>query len=150
LGVRVILGRDFTPEDDVRGAPPVAIISHDVWTRRFGADPGAIGRTIDLNGKRTSVIGVLPTGFAAPRVDGQADILQPERARDTFFTGVILTAFGRLGPGVTAEQAGTAIAPVIEATLKGSGPVRPANLPGDSFQPRVVPLRNYLVGDASR
>jgi hypothetical protein len=38
LGVRVTLGRDFTPEDDVRGAPPVAIISHDVWTRRFGAD----------------------------------------------------------------------------------------------------------------
>src|SRR5262249_47128773 len=66
LDVRVMLGRDFTAEDDVRGAPPVAIISHDVWTRRFGADPGAIGRTIDLNGKRTRVIGVLPAGFASP------------------------------------------------------------------------------------
>ena len=50
----------------MRGAPPVAIISHDIWTRRFGADPAAIGRTIDLNGKRTPVIGVLPAGFAVP------------------------------------------------------------------------------------
>src|SRR6185503_725478 len=74
LGVRVSLGRDFTPENDVRGAPPVAVISHEVWTRRFGSDPGAIGRTIDLNGKRTPVIGVLPAGFALPGEDGQADI----------------------------------------------------------------------------
>ena len=41
LGVRVALGRDFAPEDDVRGAPPVALISHALWVRRFGADPGA-------------------------------------------------------------------------------------------------------------
>jgi len=38
LGVRPSLGRDFTAEDDARGAPPVAIVSHEVWTRRFGAD----------------------------------------------------------------------------------------------------------------
>jgi putative ABC transport system permease protein len=149
LDVRVVLGRDFTAEDDVRGAPPVAIISHDVWTRRFGADEGAIGRTIDLNGKRTRIIGVLPAGFAAP-VDGQADILQPQQLLATF-DGAILQAFGRLKPGVTPEQAETAIAPVIKATLKGSGGNRPApSAPGRDLQPRVVPLRNYLVGDASR
>jgi predicted permease len=148
LDVRVTQGRDFTTEDDVRGAPRVAIISHDVWTRRFSADPGAIGRTIDLNGKRTRVIGVLPAGFAAP-IDGQADILQPQQLLDTF-DGAILTAFGRLKPGVTPEQAETAIAPIIKATLKGSGGNRPASVPGRDFQPRVVPLRNYLVGDASR
>src|SRR5262245_34313860 len=138
LGVRVTLGRDFTPEDDVRGAPPVAIISHDVWRRRFGADPGAIGRTIDLNGKRTRVIGVLPARFTAPGIDGQADILQPQQLLDTF-DGALLTAFGRLKPGVTPEQAETAIAPIIEATAKGSGGVRPASPPGHNFQPRVVP-----------
>src|SRR5512134_2450724 len=77
LGVRPALGRDFAPEDDTRGAPPVAIISHDVWTRRFAADPGAIGRTIDLNGKSIPVIGVLPAGFAMPA--GEADILQPQQ-----------------------------------------------------------------------
>src|SRR5262245_28717942 len=77
LGVRPALGRDFTPEDDVRGALPVAIISHDVWTRRFGSDPGAIGRAIDLNGMPIRVIGVLPVGFAMP--DGEPDILRPQQ-----------------------------------------------------------------------
>jgi predicted permease len=145
LGVRPALGRDFTPEDDTRGAPPVAIISHEVWTRRFGADPGAIRRTIDLNGRRVPVIGVLPAGFAMPA--GEAEILQPQQIypldpKSTMFSN--LTAFGRLKPGVTPEQAEAAIAPLIEAQAKG--------LPGMSrgSKPQVLPLRAYLVGDASR
>jgi hypothetical protein len=113
LGVRPALGRDLTPEDNVRGAPPVAIISHEVWTRRFGADPGAIGRTIALNGSPVPVIGVLPAGFAM--LAGEADILQPYPidplgSRSNSF----LTAFGRLMPGVTPAQAQAAIAPIIE------------------------------------
>ena len=64
LGVRVALGRDFAPEDDVRGAPPVALISHALWVRRFGADPGVVDRTLSLE-RATSllqarIIGVLP------------------------------------------------------------------------------------------
>ena len=138
-------GRDFTPEDDTRGAPPVAIISHDVRTRRFGADPGAIGRTINLNGKSIPVIGVLPPGFAMPT--GQAEILQPQQIYPLDPKAQMmssLTAFGRLKPDVTPEQAQAAIAPIIEAEAK--------ELPGMSrgFKPQVVPLRDYLVGDASR
>jgi putative ABC transport system permease protein len=148
LGVKVALGRDFTPEDDVRGAPPVAIISDDVWRRRFRADPGAIGRTIALNGKRTPIIGVLPAAFAVP--GGQSDILQPQRLYPLgTFDGALLAAFGRLKPGVTAEQAETAIGPIIEAIAKGSGGVRPG-CAATTCRPRVVPLRDYLVGDASR
>ena len=147
LGVPVALGRDFTPEDDVRNAAPVAIISHDVWTRRFGADPGAIGRTIDLDGKRTPVIGVLPAGFAVP--GGQSDILRPQRPLDGF-DGVLLAAFGRLKPGVTPKQAEAAIAPLIETTANRSGGVRPVSPPGREAHARVVPLRDYLVGDTSR
>ena len=149
LGVRVALGRDFTPEDDVRGVPSVAIISHEVWVRRFGADPGAISRTLDLNGKRIPVIGVLPAGFAVP--GGHSDILQPQQPYlFDRFDGALLAAFGRLKPGVTPEQAEAAIAPIIEATAQGSGGVRPASVPGHTSRPRVVPLRDYLVGDASR
>jgi putative ABC transport system permease protein len=146
LGVQPALGRDFTPEDDTRGAPPVAILSHNVWTKRFGADPGAIGRTIDLNGKPIPVVGVLPAGFLMP--SGEADILQPQRIypRDPSNTAIaLLKAFGRLKPGVTPEQAKAAIAPLIEENGKG--------LPRagkDDNQPRVTPLRDYLVGDASR
>jgi predicted permease len=145
LGVRPVMGRDFTPEDDVRGAPPVAIISHDIWNRRLGSDPDAIGGPIGLNGKPVSVIGVLPEGFAMP--SGNADILQPQQLyppdpNSTFSS--VLTAFGRLKTGVTIEQAKSAIAPLIEAEAK--------DLPGmaDGSIPRVLPLRDYLVGDASR
>jgi predicted permease len=147
LGVPVALGRDFTPEDDVRNAAPVVIISHDVWTRRFGAGQGAIGRTIDLDGKRTQVIGVLPAGFAVP--GGKSDVLRPERAMDGF-GGALLAAFGRLKPGVTSRQAEAAIAPMIEAAASRSDVVRPASPTSAKAHARVIPLRNFLVGDASR
>jgi predicted permease len=144
LGVRPALGRDFTAEDDARGAPPVAIISHVVWTRRFGADPGAIGRTIEVNGSPIPVIGVLPAGFAMPA--GEADLLRPQQ----FYPltqqnqGGFLTAFGRLKAGVTPEQAKAAVASIIMDNAKP--------LPGfnNGAQPSVVALRDYLVGDASR
>jgi putative ABC transport system permease protein len=145
LGVRPALGRDFTPEDDTRGAPTVAIISHDVWTRRFGADPGAIGRTIEVNGSPVSVIGVLPAGFDMPA--GEGDILRPQQIypfpQGTSLAGM-LTAFGRLKPGVTPKQANAAVAPIIADNFK--------DLPGFSngAKPMVVALRDYRVGDAAR
>jgi predicted permease len=147
LGVPVALGRDFTREDDVRNAAPVAIISHDVWTRRFGADPDAMSRTIDLDGKRTAVIGVLPAGFVVP--GGQSDILRPEQQIDGF-DGALLAVFARLKPGVTPKQAEAAIAPIIDATANRSGNVRLASPRGGNARARVVPLRDYLVGDTSR
>ena len=155
MGVRPALGRDFTPEDDARGAPPVAIISHDVWKRRFGGDPGAIGRTIELNGKPVPVIGVLPVGFAVPAVE--AEILRPQQiyplppdtvapdGQRSMSIGGFLTAFGRLKPGVTPEQAQAAVGTVIEANAEGLPRLRE-----DQGKARVVPLRDYLVGDAAR
>lgn len=142
LGVRPAVGRDFTPEDDTRGAPPVALISHDVWTRRFGADPGAMGRTIDLDGESITVVGVLPERFAIP--GGAADVLQPQRIypiEPGSNTMSILKGFGRLKPGVTPGQAETAIAPLIQENGR--------DLPGiaDPPEARITALRDYLVGD---
>jgi predicted permease len=145
LGVRPFLGRDFTPEDDTRGTPTVAIISHDVWTRRFGRDPGAIGRTIEVNGSPIPVIGVLPAGFAMPA--GEGDLLRPQQIYpiDPASPGAsMFTVFGRLKPGVTPEQAQAAVGPVIMDNAKG--------WPGfnNGAQPRVVALRDHLVGDSAR
>ena len=76
LGVRVVAGRDLTADDELRGAtpfalrvpwPPVALISHALWTRRFGADPDIVGRTLELDGERVGVAGVLPADFEMPR-----------------------------------------------------------------------------------
>ena len=63
LGVRPMLGRDFVAEDDTPDTYNVVILSHGLWTRRFGADPGIIGRTIDLGGTKPVVLGVLPASF---------------------------------------------------------------------------------------
>jgi predicted permease len=83
LGVRVAQGRDFEPDDDVRGAPQVALISHALWVRRFGADPGVVNRTLSLERAgsllQARVIGVLPAEFEMPLESG--DILLPAQLR---------------------------------------------------------------------
>lgn len=100
LGAGVAVGRDFAPEDDVRGAPPVALISHALWVRRFGADPRVVDRTlsIDWNSSplqgasllQTRIIGVLPPGFEAP-LDA-ADILLPAQMRPVVTTDQLITS----------------------------------------------------------
>ena len=83
LGVRVALGRDFAPEDDVRGAPEVALISHALWVRRFGADRGVVNRTMTSRTRivclQARIIGVLPPEFEMPFET--ADILFPAHLR---------------------------------------------------------------------
>ncbi len=67
LGVRPVFGRTFSTAEDARGARArVAIISHALWTRRFGADPGIVGRDVPLNGEPHTIIGVMPPRFSFP------------------------------------------------------------------------------------
>ena len=67
LGIRIPLGRGFTPDDDRLGAPVrVAVISHALWQRVFNADQSLIGQTIRLNSNAYTLIGVAPPGFAGP------------------------------------------------------------------------------------
>ena len=63
LGAIPALGRTFLPEEEQFGGPTVAVLSRQCWKRRFGEDPGIIGRTINLDGKSYSVIGVLASSF---------------------------------------------------------------------------------------
>ena len=111
LGVKPELGRVFTPEEDKPGAPPVVVISHSLWQRRYGADPNIIGHQIDLGGK-TTVIGVMPAGFEFPISDEMQDFWDPIFAAQ-FMTKELreeranrsLDVIGRLKPGTTVEQA---------------------------------------------
>ena len=84
LGVRIAPGRTFSPDEDRPGSPQrVVIISHDAWTRRFNADPSAVGRSISLNGQSYMIIGVAPEGFTSPLLGRSPEMwvpsaLQPE------------------------------------------------------------------------
>jgi putative ABC transport system permease protein len=84
LGVRIPLGRTFSPDEDRSGSQQrVVVVSHETWTRRFGADPGLVGRTITLNGNPYTVMGIAPRGFTSPVLGRAPEMwapaaLQPE------------------------------------------------------------------------
>jgi putative ABC transport system permease protein len=108
LGVQPALGRDFTADDDKRGANGTVILSWSLWKRRFGADPGLLNRTIYLDAKPYTVIAVMPQWFAFPGTDTQlwAPVYQekPEKIMampDNHMFRVV----GRLRPGVSSAQA---------------------------------------------
>jgi putative ABC transport system permease protein len=63
FGISPALGRLFAPADDVPGAPPVVILSHGLWQQLLGGDPQAIGRTLRINGRDTTVVGIMPAGY---------------------------------------------------------------------------------------
>jgi predicted permease len=155
LGVTLAAGRDFTTEDDVRGAPPVALISHALWRTRFGADPAAVGRTLNLDStsasvQRAQIIGVLPMDFEMPV--GTADILLPMQMRpldmkNPFMSA--LTAFGRLRSDVTAERAEVMLAPHLPEMLQFMPPAGRATWSARATW-RVQSLRDRRIGNAAR
>jgi predicted permease len=148
LGVRVAPGRDFLPEDDLRGAPPVALISHALWVRRFGADPRIVDRTIGLERgslQQVHIIGVLPPDFEMPFE--AADVLLPAQLRPldpkSLFRTSLMT-LARLRPDVTPERA--------TLMLESAWPKLrqlPAT-PAFREEWRVRPVRDRRVGDAAR
>ena len=78
LGVSPLLGREFDEAEDVPDGAAVAILSHGLWSRTFGADPAIVGKTIRLKGEAHTVVGVMPEGFTTPGQD--ADLWTPLRA----------------------------------------------------------------------
>jgi putative ABC transport system permease protein len=76
LGVAPLMGRTYTTDEDVPDAPRVAVISHALWQRRFAGDPGAIGRTLDVDGEPWEIVGIMPRRFDFP---GRVDLWRPLR-----------------------------------------------------------------------
>ena len=111
LGVQPALGRDFTEEDDRGRGQRVAIISYNLWARRFGADRARIGQKILLNGDPYTLIGVMPRSFSPVAVatdlpnSGAADVWTPlALVADTVGSGENIGVLARLKPGVTYTQ----------------------------------------------
>ena len=106
LGTTVLLGRTFSAEEERRGGPPVVMLSHGLWMRRFGGDSAAIGKEIVLNDRPRTVVGVLAPGAEFP--SSEYSIWLPMRLNyDSLWTrnNHYLTVIGRLTPNATATQA---------------------------------------------
>ena len=128
LGVKPIQGRAFSPEEDqTPGTHPVLIASHTLWQQRFGGDPGFMGKTLTLNGRIFTVIGIAPPGFNGAAVGNTNDFYVPMMMQSLIrpprggFSGEQnadllkrrgprwLDMVGRLRPGVSQEQAQAAM-----------------------------------------
>ncbi len=109
LGVQPERGRNFSEEEDRSGGPKVAIISHGLWQKGFGGASDIIGKQIQVNANSTTVVGVMPAGFAfPPGSNEQVEILVPfqfDPANPGNRGGHFLSVIGRLKPGVNVEQA---------------------------------------------
>src|SRR6185437_5140971 len=121
LGVRPLIGRDFTTADGQEGAGNVAILCYALWQSRFGGDPAVVGRTVRLDEQSYTVVGVMPRGvdfpWAGMPLSDHADLWTP-----LVFTRGALAAraesydvrmVARLAPGVTLEQARADVARVV-------------------------------------
>lgn len=105
LNVAPALGRGFTPDDERLSAEPVALLSHEAWTERFGADPGVVGRTVWLDASERVVVGVMPRGLGFPPGAEFWVPLQITPTEQAEHTNTYLEVFGRLRDGATLESA---------------------------------------------
>ena len=133
LGVKPILGRVFTRDEDKLGAPPVILISEGLWRRRFGSDPNIIGHEITI-GSKTTLIGIMPAGFEFPISDENQDCWEPMFSADPLPKSMLeeranrfLEVFGRLKPGATVEQAQAEL-DLISRQIEQRSPVTNTNV----------------------
>src|SRR5436190_11158661 len=144
LGVRPILGRNFVPDEDKPGTK-VAVLSERLWRRRFGSDPGVIGRALALNGESYTVVGVLPNSVRLPSFGNWRDQIWVPlafSAEDAASRGNhYLEVIGRMKPGVTLEQTRAEMATIMARLAQ--------QYPEDNTRIGTVvnPLHEEIVGD---
>jgi putative ABC transport system permease protein len=148
LGVKMLLGRSFLPDEDQPETRYEAVLSHGLWLRRFGGDPAIVGRTLRLSDRTYKVVGVLPENFhPLLRTDRSVlpeiymplgyDLKQPMACRGCQHLQLI----GRLKPGVSDEQARAELNTILRDVMREH--------PKDYDQRSVItlmPLRDYVVG----
>ena len=146
LGVELLRGRSFTPEEDRPGGPRVAILSYGIWHSHYAGDPRILGRTIKLNGKDYAVVGVLPACFKFPTSGSPPKVFVPLAAPTAARRAIwFLDVIARLKPGVTLAQAQGDLSLINSRTL----PQLPIFLGryAQEVHLRVVSLHDHLTDD---
>ncbi len=146
LGVNPVLGRTFAPGEDQVGAGPVALISAGFWQRKFSSAPDVLGKSLTLNGKDYTIVGVIPANFhlVAPSFrDSELYIPIGQWNNNLLLNrgaGLGIHGFGRLKPEVTIEQARADMDRVTRNLA--------AAYPGDDsgIGANLVPLKQRMVG----
>lgn len=156
LGVQPALGRAFFAGEDQEGRERVALLSNSLWRRRFNADPAILGRTIKLDSRPFSVVGVLPSWFQFPNMSamvlgkverGTADIFVP-LAFTKEELAVLMGRFNynvvaRLKPGIAAERCAAELNVIAQQLVKASGEKV-------ELRAQVTPLLDSIVGGSRR
>ncbi len=147
LGVRPVVGRTFIAADEVHDAPAVLVLSNKYWMTHQGGDPQIIGKVLQMNGKPHTIVGVLPP---IPQYPQESDVYVttaqcPTRSSAAFIAnrrGRMMTAFARLKPGVTVEQAQADLS-VVAARIEKANPAM--YLKEDGYGLTVSALRDDLT-----
>jgi len=147
LDVKPLQGRVFFPEDGKRGAPPVVIVSENLWRGTLGADPKILGSSIILDKRPFTVVGIMPASFRSPFINSKPEVWIP-LVQDPLFGswmarrgGHWLAVFARLKPGVSIAQA-QAEMDAISARLASEYPAE-----NKGWTVRLVPMQKEIVGD---
>ncbi len=140
LGAKPMLGRNFLPQEDRSGSNDVVILSHHLWTERFGSNPDVLGKTVTLSGRSYTIVGVMPADFGFPSSATQLWLpfagIYEDGGRGNFFVQVI----GRLKKTVTINQAQTEMA-AIAAALERQYPESNTDL-----GTKIVSLHEQVTG----
>jgi putative ABC transport system permease protein len=142
LGIDPILGRHFTAEEATPpGLESVVILTHGLWQRRFGGDPGIIGRAVIINDRARTVIGVMPVGFKFPE---RSELFMPLRLDETSRANRNVSVVAVLKAGTTIAQAQSDV-DAIARRLEGAYPSS-----NRGFGMRVLSFRDSQVGRDDR
>jgi predicted permease len=152
LGVQPTMGRTFRPEDARNGAAPVVLLTDAWWKRQFAADPNIVGKAFDINGRQTTVIGVLPRTFDFGAVFSPGTKIDAITPLNLYGPprnwGNIITFIGRLKPGVSLPQAvGDAAAAAPHMCWNNNQPRSCGSYTGFVVP---VPLKDYVSGRLRR
>jgi putative ABC transport system permease protein len=143
LGAQAERGRTFSAAEDIPQST-VAVISHRLWQRRFGADPATVGRTVRISGEPRTIVGVMPPKFAI--LDPSVDLWRPIGFDETTRgrQGRWLTVVGRLAAGTTAPQAQAEMDHIVSWLTKKYPEM------DTGWGARVVPMHEQMTGSIRR
>jgi predicted permease len=151
LGVSPIRGRAFTDDDDRPGAPRVVILGQQFWERKFGGDPGVIGRQLQIDGVSREVVGIMPARFRLPVAKTDLWVPLGVDPANTASAAFDYRGIGRLRDGVSLTVAAADLQRLLPRVPEAfPGRLTVASIGQIRMRAVVTPLRDIVVGDVGR